>query len=250
MKKILLVEDDEALNTALSYDLELENYQVYSTFTIGEGMTLLKRNKVDLALLDGNLPDGDGFAFCKTIKSEWDIPVILLTARDMEQDELLGFDCGADDYITKPFHVPILHRRIQAALRKTGTGKTTMSGPGTAGTETIGARTGAAGAIGKRNLYDDGYLKIDFDALTAARGNETLSMTPTEYKILRLLTANANQVMTKRLLLEKIWDSKGNFVDEHTVAVNINRLRKKIEADGHTYIKTLYGMGYQWKGRS
>lgn len=225
MKKILLVEDDRALNAALAYDLELENYQVYSAFTIGEGIALLEENETDLVLLDGSLPDGDGFAFCKSLKSERDIPVILLTARDMEQDELRGFDCGADDYITKPFNVPILHRRIQAALRKTG-------------------------ADGKRSLYDDGYLKIDFDKLTAMRGTEMLSMTPTEYKILRLLTANADKVMTKRLLLEKIWDSNGNFVDEHTVAVNINRLRKKIEADGHTYIKTLYGMGYQWKGRS
>lgn len=225
MKKILLVEDDRALNAALAYDLELENYQVYSAFTIGEGIALLEENETDLVLLDGSLPDGDGFAFCKSLKSERDIPVILLTARDMEQDELRGFDCGADDYITKPFNVPILHRRIQAALRKTG-------------------------ADGKRSLYDDGYLKIDFDKLTAMRGKEMLSMTPTEYKILRLLTANADKVMTKRLLLEKIWDSNGNFVDEHTVAVNINRLRKKIEADGHTYIKTLYGMGYQWKGRS
>lgn len=225
MKKILLVEDDRALNAALAYDLELENYQVYSAFTIGEGIALLEENETDLVLLDGSLPDGDGFAFCKSLKSERDIPVILLTARDMEQDELRGFDCGADDYITKPFNVPILHRRIQAALRKTG-------------------------ADGKRSLYDDGYLKIDFDKLTAMRGKEMLSMTPTEYKILRLLAANADKVMTKRLLLEKIWDSNGNFVDEHTVAVNINRLRKKIEADGHTYIKTLYGMGYQWKGRS
>ncbi len=223
MKKILLIEDDRALNTGLVYDLEIENYKVYSAFTLGEGIALLDENEIDLILLDGNLPDGDGFDFCKAVKAEQDIPVILLTARDMEQDELKGFDCGADDYITKPFKVPILHRRIQAALRKTG-------------------------AKEERVQYNDGYLKIDFDKLTAARGEEVLTMTPTEYKILRLLIANPNTVMTKRVLLEKIWDNSGNFVDEHTVAVNINRLRKKIEGDGREYIKTLYGMGYQWKG--
>lgn len=224
MKRILLIEDDRALNSGLTYDLEIENYKVYSAFTLGEGFLLLEENDIDLILLDGNLPDGDGFDFCRAVKAERDIPIIFLTARDMDQDEMKGFDCGADDYITKPFKMPILHRRIQAALRKTGTKE-------------------------ERVQYNDGYLKIDFDKLTAMRGEEMLALTPTEYKILRLLIANSDQVMTKRILLEKIWDNSGNFVDEHAVAVNINRLRKKIESDGHEYIKTLYGMGYQWKGR-
>lgn len=133
-----------------------------------------------------------------------------------------GFDCGAVDYITKPFKMPILHRRLQAALRKTG-------------------------AREECSLYDDGYLQIDFDQMTAVRDNESLTMTPTEFRILRLLIANADKVMTKRLLLEKIWDNSGNFVDEHAVAVNINRLRKKIESQDHEYIRTLYGVGYQWR---
>lgn len=221
MKKILLIEDDKDLNAGLSYDLEMEHYKVRAAFTLGEGIRLLEEDPADLILLDGNLPDGDGFDFCKSVKAQQDIPVILLTARDMEQDEMRGFDCGADDYITKPFKMPILHRRIQAALRKSGAKETDSS-------------------------YDDGYLKIDFDRLTAVRDGEALALTPTEYKILRLLTANPDKVMTKRLLLEKIWDSSGNYVDEHAVAVNINRLRKKIESDGRSCIKTLYGMGYQW----
>lgn len=225
MKTILLIEDDRALNSGLTYDLEEENYKVYGAFTLGEGMQILGSGKrVDLILLDGSLPDGDGFDFCRAVKAERDIPVIFLTARDLDQDEMRGFDCGAEDYITKPFKMPILHRRIQAALRKSG-------------------------AREEKHSYDDGYLKIDFERLTAAIGGKPLLLTPTEYKILRLLVTNPDQVMTKGLLLEKIWDSGGNFVDEHTVAVNINRLRKKIEAEGHEYIRTLYGMGYQWKGR-
>lgn len=222
MKKILLIEDDKDLNIGLTYDLEMECYKVYSAYTLAEGMRLLSESAADLILLDGNLPDGDGFEFCQHVKSKMDIPIIFLTARDMDTDEMKGFDCGADDYITKPFKMPILHRRIQAALRKNG-------------------------AKDERYLYDDGYLKIDFDRLTATLAGTPLSMTPTEYKIVRLLTADPDKVMTKRLLLEKIWDNSGNFVDEHAVAVNINRLRKKIESDGHEYIKTLYGMGYQWK---
>jgi DNA-binding response OmpR family regulator len=222
MKTILLIEDDRDLNAGLTYDLELEKYKVFSAFTLAEGREILACEAPDLILLDGNLPDGDGFDFCRTVKSKHDIPVIFLTARDMEQEEMQGFDCGADDYITKPFKMPILHRRIQAALRKTG-------------------------AREERSLYDDGFLRIDFDQMIAVRGEETLMMTPTEFKLLRLLIVNADNVLTKRLLLEKIWDQSGNFVDEHTVAVNINRLRKKIETPEHVYIKTLYGVGYQWK---
>lgn len=222
LKTILLIEDDRDLNAGLAYDLEMEHYNVFSAFTLAEGQSILDSGTPDLILLDGNLPDGDGFDFCRKVKSKQEIPVIFLTARDMEQEEMQGFDCGADDYITKPFKMPILHRRIQAALRKTG-------------------------AREERSLYDDGYLRIDFDQMTAVRDNETLTMTPTEFKILRLLIVNADKVLTKRLLLEKIWDSSGNFVDEHAVAVNINRLRKKIEAQDHVYIKTLYGVGYQWK---
>ena len=218
MKTILLIEDDRDLNAGLAYDLEMEHYNVFSAFTLAEGQSILDSGTPDLILLDGNLPDGDGFDFCRKVKSKQEIPVIFLTARDMEQEEMQGFDCGADDYITKPFKMPILHRRIQAALRKTG-------------------------AREERSLYDDGYLRIDFDQMTAVRDNETLPMTPTEFKILRLLIVNADKVLTKRLLLEKIWDNSGNFVDEHTVAVNINRLRKKIESQGHVYIKTLYGVG-------
>lgn len=225
MKRILLIEDDKDLNTGLTYDLESENYKVFSALTLGDGMSILSENEVDLILLDGNLPDGDGFDFCRSVKSESDIPVIFLTARDMDRDEMQGFDCGADDYITKPFKMPILHRRIKAALRK------------------------ASADGGERIQYDDGHLKIDFDTMTASLGGEPLTMTPTEFKILRLLIANAERVMTKTLLLEKVWDSTGNFVDEHAVAVNINRLRKKIESEEHPYIKTLYGMGYQWKGK-
>jgi len=222
LKTILLIEDDRDLNAGLTYDLKMEQYNVFSAFTLAEGQSILDSGTPDLILLDGNLPDGDGFDFCRKVKSKQEIPVIFLTARDMEQEEMQGFDCGADDYITKPFKMPILHRRIQAALRKTG-------------------------AREERSLYDDGYLRIDFDQMTAVRGEETLTMTPTEFKILRLLIVNADKVLTKRILLEKIWDSSGNFVDEHAVAVNINRLRKKIETQDHVYIKTLYGVGYQWK---
>lgn len=146
----------------------------------------------------------------------------------MEQDELQGFDCGADDYITKPFRMPILHRRIKAALRKSG------GGP----------RPGEKGNA----EYDDGFLQIDFADMTARLGGKELPLTPTEFRILKILISN--RTVTKQLLLEKIWDASGNYVDEHTVAVNINRLRKKLVCPEHDYIKTMYGMGYQWKEKA
>ena len=105
-------------------------------------------------------------------------------------------------------------------------------------------RRGTAGS----DCFDDGFLRLDFQALTAARNGERLSITPNEYKLLRLLTANAGAVMTRRLLLEKLWDSGGNFIDDHTLTVTMNRLRAKIEDAGHTYIQTVRGMGYVWTG--
>ena len=155
------------------------------------------------------------------IKKNTDTPVIFLTANDLERDELNGFDLGADDYITKPFSIQVLKRRVEAVLRR-----------GTAGSD----------------CFDDGFLRLDFQALTAARNGERLSITPNEYKLLRLLTANAGAVMTRRLLLEKLWDSGGNFIDDHTLTVTMNRLRAKIEDAGHTYIQTVRGMGYVWTG--
>lgn len=228
MKRILLIEDDRDLNKGLAYDLELYEYRVYPAYTLAEGMALLDEKGADLILLDGSLPDGDGFDFCRAVKGECGIPVIFLTARGMEQDELQGFDCGADDYITKPFRMPILHRRIEAALRKSG------GGP----------RPGEKGNA----EYDDGFLQIDFADMTARLGGKELPLTSTEFRILKILISN--RTVTKQLLLEKIWDASGNYVDEHTVAVNINRLRKKLVCPEHDYIKTMYGMGYQWKEKA
>lgn len=225
MSNILLIEDDKDLNLGLTYDLKAEGYTVYSARTLGEGMVLLAEQHIDLLLLDGNLPDGDGFELCKAVKAERDLPVIFLTARDLEKDEIEGFNSGADDYITKPFSMVVLHKRIEAVFRRSGSGEKS------------------------ENLYNDGYLFINFDSLTAQKEGQPLTLTPTEFKLLHLLIANAERVVTKTLILEKLWDSAGNFVDEHAVAVNINRLRKKLENEEHQYIKTMYGMGYQWKGQ-
>ena len=222
MAKILVVEDDLALSAGLCFALDEAGHLTAAAYTCQKARQLLKTGQFDLVILDVNLPDGNGFDICRECKSSApERPVIFLTANDLERDELNGFDLGADDYITKPFRIQVLKRRVEAVLRR-----------GTAGSD----------------CFDDGFLRLDFQALTAARTGERLSITPNEYKLLRLLTANAGAVMTRRLLLEKLWDSGGNFIDDHTLTVTMNRLRAKIEDAGHPYIQTVRGMGYVWTG--
>ncbi|MCI8781104.1 MAG: response regulator transcription factor [Lachnospiraceae bacterium] len=222
MVNILLIEDDLGLNKGLAFDLENEGYNVYTAASIKEGNNLFSTKKIGLVITDGNLPDGDGFAFCKNIKYEYKIPVIILTVRNMVNDELAGFEAGADDYITKPFQLSVLYKRIQVALRNYGITKRKM-------------------------IFDDGRLIVDFDKLKASIDNMPVELTAKEFKILNILISNENSVVTKSRLLEKVWDNEGKYVDEHVVAVNINRLRGKLENGNFKYIKTMYGVGYLWK---
>ena len=170
-----------------------------------------------------NLPDGDGFELCKRIKDMRDTPVVFLTARDLETDVIAGFDLGADDYITKPFNINIFRKKVAAVLKRSEKPV-------------------------NQNLYMFGDLAIDFDKLTASVKNEPVIFTPTEYKILKIFTSNPDILLTRQVLLEKLYDVDANFVDEHALTVNINRLRSKIETGERKYIRTVYGMGYIWAG--
>lgn len=220
MKKILLIEDDRELNSGIAYALEKEQYQVFKAFTLTEGKKLETQQNADLILLDVNLPDGEGFTFCQWLKSKnRNVPLIFLTARDLEEDMLKGYDLGAQDYVTKPFSMKVLIKKLEVILNRESPNK---------------------------NLYDDGYLKIDFHRAKAETGGKECILTPTEFRLLSALIQNRGQLLTYSLLLERIWDQNGQFVDKHALAVNINRLRKKIEDGEHKYISNIYGMGYQW----
>lgn len=223
MKKILIVEDDRDLNDGLIYDLQEEGYAVCSALTASIALKIFKSQEIDLVLMDGNLPDCDGFTLCSQMKEIKDIPIIFLTARDMEQDEMRGFDCGADDYITKPFSMVLLHKRIQAVLKR-------------------------ADRNLKQNIYLDGDLSVDFETSNVMLSGKPLILTPTEYKLMKLFIENREKVLTRQTILERLWDANGNYVDEHALTVNIGRLRGKLEKNGHKYIKTIYGMGYMWNG--
>lgn len=217
MFTILLIEDDNALRGGLEFDLATEGYNVIAA---ENGRKAIDNIQIaDIVLMDVNLLDMEGFELCCVIKERRKIPVIFLTCRDLESDEINGFNCGADDYITKPFSLPVLRKRIAAVLKRS-------------------ARLG--------DVYSDDFLTVDFDRLTALAGGKNISFTPTEYNLLKIFVSSRGSVLTRQILLEKLWDDRGNFVDEHTLTVNINRIRGKIEDENHKYIKTIYGIGYIW----
>ena len=221
MKKILVVEDDVMLNSGLCYNLELDGYLALPAKNVAQALVILSNHEFDLAILDVNLPDGDGFSLCQKIKESKNSPVLFLSARDLEEDVLNGFELGADDYITKPFNITILLKKIAVILKRNNS---------------------------KKSIYVSGVLVIDFEQLTASLNGKELTFTPTEYKLLNIFISNKDILLTRQVLLEKLYDIDLNFVDEHTLTVNINRLRNKIETDDVKYIKTVYGMGYIWTG--
>ena len=167
MKKntILILEDDNGLRIGLTFDLEAEGYEVIAVSSCRMALEAVEKSSIDLAILDVNLPDGDGFQVCREIKKLQDIPVIFLTARDLIIDQVNGFEAGADDYVTKPFINVLLRKRVQAILKRTTSAK-------------------------KDKVYEDGYLYIDFDNFISKKGNEILSLTPTEFKLLQVLMTN------------------------------------------------------------
>ncbi len=222
--RLLVVEDDRLLNNTLCYNLSVSGYTVDAAVTKAEAMSFFEKQDYDLIVLDVNLPDGNGFDLCKKIKERRsDTAVIFLTANDMESDMLKGFELGADDYVTKPFPISVFRKKVSALLAR------------------IRKQTGG-------DFYTDNTLSINFSELTAALAGEPVIFTPMEYRLLKVLVRNPHIVLTRQMLLEKLWDADENFVDEHALTVAISRIRGKIEINGLQYIKTVYGMGYMWIG--
>jgi len=225
MKRILIVEDDILLNKTLVYNLTLDGYEVSSAMTAKTAIAELNGAEFDLVLLDINLPDGNGYDLCKLIKPEHpDTIIIFLTANDQESEQIRGYEVGAVDYITKPFSIVTLQRKIRAMFSMLEHHKPS------------------------KDIYDDDRLFLDFSEQTARLSGSPLTLSPMEFKMLNLFCKNPKQVLTRRQILEKLWDVDENYVDEHTLTTTVSRIRSKIEADGGTYIKTIYGMGYQWTG--
>ncbi len=220
MSTILIIEDDISLNRGVTFALRKEGYEVISAYTKEEGKVAILQNQIDFLLLDINLPDGSGLDFCKEINDKMDFPIVFFTANDTEEDMIKGFESGCDDYISKPFSIGVLKFKINAILKR-NCGET-------------------------KNIFKYKDLKIDFDSRKVYKRDEEIYLTATEYKLLELLSKNKGRAMTKEILLDKLWDNNGNYVDENTLSVNIRRLRKKIKDDSKNpeYIITLFGIGY------
>ena len=220
MATVLIIEDDKILNRGVTFALKKEGYNVISAYSKFEGKQMILNNEIDFLLLDINLPDGNGIDICKEIRKKVNFPIVFFTANDTEEDMVKGFESGCDDYITKPFSVALLRHKVNAILRKNN--------------------------IINKNIFEYDSLKVDFDKMSVVINDKEVNLTITEYKLLELLIKNRGQVLTKEILLEKVWDSNGNFVDGNTLSVNIRRLRSKIEIDSKKprYIITIFGIGY------
>ena len=214
--KLLLVEDSPMLIRGLQYTLEQAGYEVVVCMSKHMADERLARIQFDVAVLDVNLPDGSGFDLCRQLKETTDIPVVFLTARDEENDVVLGFDLGADDYILKPFRNRELTARIEAVLRRTGKTKKKLA---------------------------SGDVEIDAEKDKVFVKGEEVEFTQLEYKILLMLMQNIGQTLTREQILERIWDMSGNYVEDNTLTVYIKRIREKLgESD---VIRTVKGIGYR-----
>lgn len=224
---IFLIEDDEALAEGISFMLVKEGYETERFSACSDSRRALEQIQPDLILLDWNLPDGDGLMLCREISEKWKIPILMITARDMEIDQVMCLESGADDYIAKPFSLAVLKARIAALLRRQG------------------------GQSEKAGQLISGQIRVDNKEMRVWKEDEELDLSLTEYRILKYFLENKNQVLLKEQILSHVWDNGGKFVEENTLMVNIRRLRTKVEKDAShpEYIKTVHGMGYLWEER-
>ena len=215
MKNILIIEDDKHLNKGLSIALE-KNYGVISTFSISESKKHI--NDSDLILLDMNLPDGDGLEIIKYTREISTIPIIVLSAIDLEAYIISAIELGADDYLTKPFSLGILEAKIKRAFEKINSDDLTTY-----------KRDGIDFNFSENKFSVDG---VNFD------------LTRTEIKILYVLIKNEGQVLTKEALFDLVWGIDDEFIDNNTLSVNISRIRNKLKP--YDPIETVFGVGYKW----
>lgn len=218
---LLLIEDDETIRTGLKYYLECENFKIFESENKNKSIELYKNNNIDIVLLDINLPDIDGFNLFKLLKEIKDVPIIFLTANDLEVSVVRGLDMGADDYITKPFKARELVSRIKNVLRRNN--KTTS------------------------NIIKIKNITIDLNQAKVFKDNTDVMLTALEYKILLTLALNPNVIFTREKILSDIWDVNEEFVNDNTLTVYIKRIREKIEQDPSAprIITTIRGIGYK-----
>ena len=216
MAKILLVEDDDTISFGIRASLEKKGYEI-TACTCLAGAKKLFSDAIALVLLDLNLPDGTGYELCTWVKARCDTPIIFLTVRDEVSDITRGLDMGADDYVTKPFHIAVLESRIAAVLRR------------------VPEEPDGSAACGN--------IRLNKEKMQVLLDGREITLTALEYRMLLILMENKGRTLPRSLILEKLWDSEGNFVNDNTLTVTVKRLREKLD---HTRcITTVRGIGYR-----
>ena len=240
MERIFLLEDDEALGRGVAMALAGPGREVSRAASLAEAKTALAGRRFSLLVLDVNLPDGSALDLVRGLRAAGDgTPVVLLTANDLELDEVTGLEAGADDYITKPFSLAVLRARVAARLR---------SGAKPAAGARVAARlrSGAKPAAGALAL---GPFTFDFERMDFRREGAAIELSKAEQKLLRVLVENRGHAVSRAALVDRVWTDGAQFVEENALSVTVRRLRSKLEADpaAPRYLKTVYGIGYRWE---
>lgn len=224
-KTILILEDDRDLAEGIELSLKSDEIEFILCGKVAEARAAVFERKIDLMILDINLPDGNGLEFCRDIKTKKDIPAVMLTAKNMEMDIVKGLECGADDYITKPFSLMVLRARIRALLRRT--------------------------TKEERQEYKDDIFLFRFQTMEFYKNGMQIELSKTEQRMLYILTTNPNVIITRERLLEWVWPEGSEFVEDNALSVGIRRLRDKLEDNPSepSYIRTVYGKGYVWENK-
>ncbi|MDM8536985.1 response regulator transcription factor [Desulfobacterales bacterium HSG17] len=223
---ILVIDDDKDIVQTIKGNLELDGYDTLSACDGRTGLDLVRNHRPDLIILDLNLPDIDGVKACQIIRREFDFPIIMLTARDGLSDKVLGLECGADDYVVKPFNFLELSARIKAILKRA-------------------EKSLIKGSCKIRDLF------IDFKSRTVRKRNEEFKLTKTEFELLQLFLNYQDEVLSREFIQDQIWRDSQLYQHSRALDVQVQRLRKKIEADvtNPEYIVTVAGVGYQFQSR-
>ena len=222
VQKILLIEDDITLGNGIRLALQNTSLQITLCHTLTEGRHVLDRERFDLLILDINLPDGSGLDLLNEVRKIRAVPIILLTANDMEMDIVTGLESGADDYITKPFSLAVLRARVNAQLRRN--------------------------IPMKPVCIEIDSFQFDFDRMEFRKNGQLIDLSKTEQKLLRILIENRGQTLPRATLVDRIWTDGAEYVDENALSVTVKRLRNKLEdtPSSPQYLKTVYGIGYTW----
>lgn len=222
-KSILVVDDDKDIVKTIKGNLELDGYEVLSAYDGRTGLHLAKTTRPDLIILDLNLPDIDGIKACEIIRREFDFPIIMLTARDGVSDKVLGLECGADDYIVKPFNFLELSARIKSIFKRV-----------------------------ERSLVKEQYefkdLTINFKSRRVSIRGQTVKLTKTEFALLELFASYPDETLSREFIQQQIWRDSQLYQTSRAVDVHVQRLRKKIESnlEKPEYIVTVAGVGYKF----